>query len=86
MITVATVGRPSTQLSATWGTLLSVSFATASSASTTRNRCSSSTFGPPSNAAFDCKRLASGIFAPRRIFPVSRPPPRAGSTPPRRRP
>ena len=57
MMTVATVGRCSSQLSAICGTVLPVSFATASSASTTLNRYSSATGGPAS--ASSCRAGAS---------------------------
>src|SRR5258707_7853906 len=50
-----------------------VSAATASSASTTRYSCSSSTGGP--HCAVSRRRLPSGKGRPRRILPVRRPQP-----------
>ena len=49
-ITVETVGRCSSQFSAICGTVLPVSFATSSIASTTLYKCSSSTGGPASTS------------------------------------
>jgi hypothetical protein len=59
-ITLATVGRWSNQLIAICGTVLPVSAAIASSASTTRKRCSSSTGGPPALVTCARMRLISG--------------------------
>ena len=58
MMTLETVGRCSSQLSAICGMVLPVSSATASRASMTRKRCASSTGGPRS--AVWCRRLIFG--------------------------
>ena len=71
MSTLATVGRCSSQLMATWGTVRPVSSATSCRASTTANSRSSGTGG--ANCAVSCRRLPSGIGWPRRILPVRRP-------------
>ncbi len=73
MMTEATLGRRSSQLIATCGTLRPVSAATSVSMSTTSYNRSSGTGGP--NRAVACSRLSAGSGWPRRIFPVSRPQP-----------